>query len=232
MKFEAVGLTATDLMPFPEFMTQAKDAYCYLRLGLDVLNKTPEELAAAFQESVDKDPDGVTMLEGISCFKDVADWFAGFSQVLETVVARSFIAASVIAERQKPGDAGLNKTQRQEEQSMSTPYDFGRMASVTDHRDADLLADLAKLTEIYHEFDLARRRGNTALSKILRECCNEGKTLLDSIAATPALTSEGRRAKALHALRDADPDLPCGGYTGLSALGLSALHDILQAGAL
>ena len=100
MKFEAVGLTATDLMPLSEFLTHSKVAYCYLRLGIDILNKTPEELAAAFQESVDKDASGMTMLEGISCFNDVADWCNGFSQVLETVVARSYVAASVIAERQ------------------------------------------------------------------------------------------------------------------------------------
>ena len=113
---------------------------------------------------------------------------------------------------------------------MSTPYDFGRMAAVTDHRDADLLADLAKLMEIYDEFDLARRRGNTALDRVVRKRCHEGKALQDRIAATPAYTPEGRRAKAAHALMNADPDAPSGGFTGMNAIALSALYDIIQAG--
>ena len=48
------------------------------------------------------------------------------------------------------------------------------------------------------------------------------------IAAKPALTSEVRRAKALHALREADP--PCGGFNGFNAGAFSALWDIVQAG--
>ena len=40
------------------------------------------------------------MLDGIGFFDDTQKWFAGFSEVLEAVVARSFVAASVIAEGQ------------------------------------------------------------------------------------------------------------------------------------
>ena len=49
MKFEAVGLTATDLMPRDEFLTQATAAYGMLRLAIAILNKTPEELVETFR---------------------------------------------------------------------------------------------------------------------------------------------------------------------------------------
>ena len=114
---------------------------------------------------------------------------------------------------------------------MNAPYDFGRMPSA-DHRDADLLADLAKLTETYDQMELARRRGTTAFNRVLRQRCYEGKALQDRIAATPAYTPEGRRAKAFHAIREADPDAPSGGFTGMNAIALSALFDIIQVGAL
>ena len=115
---------------------------------------------------------------------------------------------------------------------MSDPVDFNAMASITDHRDADLLADLARLTELRDQLEIARRRGNTAFNRALGTNCRECVALEAAIAATPAQTSEGRRAKALHALREADPDAPCGGFTGFNATVFSALWDIVQAGAL
>ena len=115
---------------------------------------------------------------------------------------------------------------------MTTPVDFGAMATVTDHRDADLLANLARLTEMRDQLEIARRRGNTAFNRVLGVNCHECAALETVIAATPALTSEGRRAKALHALREADPDAPCGGFSGFNAAVFSALWDIVQAGAL
>ena len=115
---------------------------------------------------------------------------------------------------------------------MSEPVDFNAMASITDHRDADLLADLARLTELRDQLEIAQRRGKTAFSRTLGVNCRECVALEDKIAATPAFTSEGRRAKALHALRDADLNAPCGGFTGFNASAFSALWDIVQAGAL
>jgi hypothetical protein len=115
---------------------------------------------------------------------------------------------------------------------MSAPVDFNAMASITDHRDADLLADLARLTELRDQVETAQRRGKTAFNRVLGVNCRECVALEAKIAATPALTSEGRRAKALHALREADPDAPCGGFSGFNAGVFSALWDIVQAGAL
>ena len=115
---------------------------------------------------------------------------------------------------------------------MSAITDFNAMATVTDHRDADLLANLSKLTELRDQLEIAQRRGRTAFNRTLGANCKECVALEDRVAATPALTSEGRRAKALHALREADPDAPCGGFTGFNAAVFSALWDIVQAGAL
>ena len=115
---------------------------------------------------------------------------------------------------------------------MSTPFDFGAMATTTDHRDADLLATLARLTELRDQLEIARRRGTTAFNRTLGANCHECVALETVVAATPALTSEGRRAKALHALREADPDAPSGGFTGFNATVFSALWDIVQAGGL
>ena len=115
---------------------------------------------------------------------------------------------------------------------MNTPIDFDVMASITDHRDADLLANLSRLTDLHDQMEIARRRGKTAFNRTLGANCRECVALEAVIAATPAQTSEGRRAKALHALREADPDAPCGGFSGLNAGVFSALWDIVQAGAL
>ena len=115
---------------------------------------------------------------------------------------------------------------------MTAPIDFGAMATATDHRDADLLATLDRLTELRDQLEIARRRGRTAHNRVLETNCHECVALEAVIAATPALTSEGRRAKAMHALREADPDAPCGGFTGFNAGVFSALYDIVQAGGL
>ena len=104
------------------------------------------------------------------------------------------------------------------------------MAAATDHRDADLLATLDRLTELRDQLEIARRRGGTAYNRVLGANCRECVALEAAVAATPALTSEGRRAKALHALREADPDAPCGGFTGINAGVFSALWDIVAAG--
>jgi hypothetical protein len=113
-----------------------------------------------------------------------------------------------------------------------TPIDFNAMATVTDHRDAGLLDDLARLTELQDQIEIARRRGKTAYGRVLRANCHECVEVEAKVAATAAFTSEGRRAKALHALREADPDAPSGGFSGFNAVVFSALFDIVQAGAL
>lgn len=115
---------------------------------------------------------------------------------------------------------------------MSPASDFAAMAAVTDHRDADLLATLDRLTELRDQVDIARRRGSMSYNRVLGANCRESVALEAKVAATPALTREGRRAKALHCLRDADPDAPCGGFVGFNATAFSALWDIVQAGGL
>ena len=121
-----------------------------------------------------------------------------------------------------------------EEPGMSGPFDFLALAGVADRRDAELLATLDRLSEIRDQLDVARRRGSTAYQRAVRLTCQEFLALDTKAAATTAFTSMGRRAKAMHALRmaEADPDQPSGGFTGLHAVAFSALHDILQAGAL
>lgn len=115
---------------------------------------------------------------------------------------------------------------------MTAPVDFASMAVVADQRDNVLLADLVRLTELRDRLEIARRWGKTAYNRVLGESCHECVELDARIAATPAFTSEGRRAKAMHALREADPDLPSGGFVGFNAVVFSALYDIVQAGAL
>ncbi len=120
---------------------------------------------------------------------------------------------------------------------MNTAVDFRAMvanatAAVMDHRDADLLANLARLTDLRDQAEIARRRSSTAYNRVLGLTCREAVALEAMVAATPAMTSEGRRAKALHCLRDADPNAPCGGFTGFNASVFSALWDIVQAGGL
>ncbi len=115
--------------------------------------------------------------------------------------------------------------------NVNKPFDFAGMVAGTDHRDSDLLAKLARLTDIREQVDAARRRGSTAFRRVMLATCCEYNAIEREVAATPVLTPEGRRAKALHALRDADPDAPSGGFVGVGAVTASALWDIVQAGA-
>ena len=91
---------------------------------------------------------------------------------------------------------------------MTAPFDFPALAGIADHRDAELLATLDRLSEIRDQLDVARRRGSTAYQRAVRSTCQEFLALDTKAAATTAFTSMGRRAKAMHALRmaEADPD--------------------------
>ena len=79
---------------------------------------------------------------------------------------------------------------------------------------------------------LASRRVSAAHRRTLNVVDSEAFALEQKIAATPAHTPGGRHAKAVHALRDANLDQPSGGFRGFHAIALSALFDIVQAGAL
>ncbi len=112
-------------------------------------------------------------------------------------------------------------------------FDFQALAAAdTDHRDADLLADIERLTELRAQVMAAKARGQAVHEKVCRLVVNEIMALEIKVAATPAHTAGGRHAKAFHAIREADRDKPCGGFTGFAALARSALFDIMQAGAL
>ena len=78
---------------------------------------------------------------------------------------------------------------------MTAPSTSAPWPPATDHRDADLLATLDRLTELRDQLEIARRRGRTAHNRVLETNCHECVALEAVIAATPALTSEGRRAK-------------------------------------
>ena len=114
-------------------------------------------------------------------------------------------------------------------------FDFQALAPAdTDHRDADLLANLDRLGELQAQVKAAKTRGPIAHQKVCRRVIMEILALELKVAATPAHTPGGRHAKALLAIREADPDKPCGGFAGSAsaALARSALYDIMQAGVL
>ncbi len=111
-------------------------------------------------------------------------------------------------------------------------FDFQALVPDSDHRDADLLEHIARLTELRDQLDQAKRRGSTAYDRTLKLVCRECVDLEGRVASTPAHTPGGRHAKAVHALRDADLDQPSGGFRGVNAVALSALYDIVAAGVL
>ncbi len=113
------------------------------------------------------------------------------------------------------------------------PFDFQALAPADlDHRDADLLAYLEQLADLQAQLRAAKARGRLAHEKVCRLVCREVLRLEAIVVATPAHTTAGREAKALHALRNVDPQRPSAGFVGGGAVALSALFDILQAGAL
>lgn len=111
-------------------------------------------------------------------------------------------------------------------------FDFSTLVPDADFRDADLLEMLTRLAELREQAEAAKRRGRTAYAKAMKLICRESVELEGRVAATPAHTSGGRHAKAVHALRDADLDQPSGGFGGFNAVVFSALFDIVQAGGL
>ena len=111
-------------------------------------------------------------------------------------------------------------------------YDFQALVPASDHRDADLLANLLRAAELRDQVALARRGSAAGYKRTLKLVGRECMELEGVIAATPAHTAGGRHAKAVHALRGSDPDLPCGGFRSFNAVAISVLHDILEAGQL
>lgn len=110
-------------------------------------------------------------------------------------------------------------------------FDFQTLVPDADHRDANLLENLARLGELREQLEASKRRSSTAYKRTLKLVAQECVELEDRVAATPAHTPGGRHAKAVHALRDADLDQPSGGFRGFNAVALSALFDAMQAGA-
>ena len=112
---------------------------------------------------------------------------------------------------------------------MSATFDFQALIPATDHRDADLLADLARLSDLWAQLALTKRQSSTDYKSTLGLVSRECSDLENVIAATPAHMASGQHAKALDDLCSVDPDLPCGRFQGFSAVALLVLHDIFQA---
>ena len=113
---------------------------------------------------------------------------------------------------------------------MSETFDFNALVPPADGRDAVLLAHIARLNDIRRQLSDARRRGATAEKKVMNSVAQEYLRVDNAVIGTPALTAAGRYAKAVHALRDIDPDdpqFPC--WNGAA---ISVLWDILEAGEL
>ncbi len=97
------------------------------------------------------------------------------------------------------------------------------------HPDAELLAAIAHASTNYAAGKAAQTRSYGDFLDWIRARSSEVVGLDVFIAATPARTAEGRRAKAAYALRDHDPAQPEGGFRGVYAVAFSALHDLATA---
>ncbi len=76
------------------------------------------------------------------------------------------------------------------------------------HEDGVLLCAIAKVEHLHDASELARRVSEQAFRCWMCDHCHEAARLSDFIAATPATTPEGVRAKVEHMLRDVEGEEP------------------------
>ena len=110
---------------------------------------------------------------------------------------------------------------------MSTPFPI---LDISAHPESALLLAIGRVNVLNDAAELARRRGERAYCRWIKENCSEMVRLTDFIADTPARSPEALRAKVEWMVRDVDPEEPS--FTGIYGGTLSALWDVLVSGRL
>lgn len=105
----------------------------------------------------------------------------------------------------------------------------GLAAEAATHPDTGLFTLLDRVADLRGQIETARRDMTKAQRKAMAVACQEAVGLSETIAATPARTPEGLRAKALYALGDQGPDKPLD-TEWIYAPAFSALRDFLAMG--
>jgi len=146
------------------------------------------------------------------------------------------IARGTLEARRKPGqcpcaepcDWGKQVTTVIPTHADSMALLAGLVTEAASHPDADLLEMIDQATDLHGQIEAARRRGG-AHKKAMLTHCQEATALSNRIAATPARTMEGLRAKAVYAMGDQGPEAPLN-TAWVYAPAFSALRDFLMMG--